>query len=103
MPKLDRYLFREFAQSFLATLIVLLVVSLGGVMADLLGNIADGKLPLCAEMCSTKALIAGDADVVANIFRERVLRRGTGAEVWGWDAAYGGGERKQERKREGQS
>ena len=66
-------------------------------------RLADGKLPLCAEMCSTKALIAGDADVVANIFRERVLRRGTGAEVWGWDAAYGGGERKQERKREGQS
>lgn len=45
MPKLDRYLFREFAQSFLATLIVLMVVSLGGVMADLLGNIADGRLP----------------------------------------------------------
>ncbi|HEY5970447.1 MAG TPA: LPS export ABC transporter permease LptF [Pseudoxanthomonas sp.] len=45
MPKLDRYLFREFTQSFLATLIVLLVVSLGGVMADLLGNIADGRLP----------------------------------------------------------
>ncbi len=45
MAKLDRYLFREFTQSFLATLIVLLVVSLGGVMADLLGNIADGKLP----------------------------------------------------------
>ncbi len=45
MPKLDRYLFKEFAQSFLTTLIVLLVVSLGGVMADLLGNIADGRLP----------------------------------------------------------
>ncbi|MEO8364766.1 MAG: LPS export ABC transporter permease LptF [Pseudoxanthomonas sp.] len=45
MAKLDRYLFREFTQSFLATLIVLLVVGLGGVMADLLGNIADGKLP----------------------------------------------------------
>ena len=45
MPKLDRYLFREFAQSFLATLIVLLVVSLGGVVVDLLGSIADGKLP----------------------------------------------------------
>jgi len=44
MPTLDRYLFREFTQSFLATLIVLLVVSLGGVMADLLGNIADGRL-----------------------------------------------------------
>lgn len=45
MPKLDRYLFREFTQSFLATLIVLMVVSLGGVMADLLGNIADGRIP----------------------------------------------------------
>jgi len=45
MAKLDRYLFREFTQSFLATLIVLLVVSLGGVMADLLGNIADGRIP----------------------------------------------------------
>ena len=55
-------------------------------------------------MCSTKALIAGDADVVANIFRERVLRRGTGTEVWGWDAAAAvSGERKQERKREEQS
>ncbi|MET0582821.1 MAG: LPS export ABC transporter permease LptF [Pseudoxanthomonas sp.] len=45
MAKLDRYLFREFTQSFLATLIVLLVVSLGGVMADLLGNIAEGRIP----------------------------------------------------------
>ncbi|HLM52120.1 MAG TPA: LPS export ABC transporter permease LptF [Pseudoxanthomonas sp.] len=45
MPKLDRYLFREFTQSFLATLMVLMVVSLGGVMVDLLGNIADGRLP----------------------------------------------------------
>ena len=45
MAKLDRYLFREFTQSFLATLIVLLVVSLGGVMADLLGNIAEGRMP----------------------------------------------------------
>ena len=45
MPKLDRYLLREFTQSFLATLIVLMVVSLGGVMVDLLGNIAEGRLP----------------------------------------------------------
>jgi len=66
-------------------------------------RLAEGKLPLCAEMCSTKALLAGDAAVVADIFRERVLRRGGGAEVWGWDAAYGGGEQKRERKREGQS
>ena len=53
--------------------------------------------------CTPIEAIAGDADVVANIFRERVLRRGGGAEVWGWDAAYGGGQQKQERKREGQS
>lgn len=45
MPKLDRYLFREFAQSFVATLIVLLTVSLSGVLADLLGKIAEGKVP----------------------------------------------------------
>lgn len=45
MPKLDRYLFREFTQSFLATLIILLMVSVGGVMADILGKVADGKVP----------------------------------------------------------
>lgn len=45
MPKLDRYLLREFTQSFLATLIVLLVVSLGGVLVDVLGKVADGELP----------------------------------------------------------
>ena len=45
MPKLDRYLTGDFLQSFLATLIVLLVVSLGGVLVDVLGNIADGGLP----------------------------------------------------------
>jgi lipopolysaccharide export system permease protein len=45
MPKLDRYLFAEFTQSFLAALMVLLVVSLGGVLVDVLGDVADGKLP----------------------------------------------------------
>jgi lipopolysaccharide export system permease protein len=45
MAKLDRYLLSDFLQSFLATLIVLLVVSVGGVLVDVLGNIADGKLP----------------------------------------------------------
>jgi formate dehydrogenase iron-sulfur subunit len=40
-------------------------------------------------MCSTKALIGGDGDVVADIFRTRVLHRGKGSEVWGWGTAYG--------------
>ena len=53
-------------------------------------RLAEGKLPACAEMCSTKALLGGDGDVIADIYRERVVRRGTrGAELWGWGAAYG--------------
>ena len=39
--------------------------------------------------CSTKALLGGDGDVVADIFRNRVLVRGKGSEVWGWGTAYG--------------
>lgn len=45
MPKLDRYLFREFAQATFAVMVVLLVVSLSGVFADVLGNIARGRVP----------------------------------------------------------
>ena len=52
-------------------------------------RLAEGKLPACAEMCSTKALLGGDGDVVADIFRNRVLNRGKGSEVWGWGTAYG--------------
>ena len=40
-------------------------------------------------MCSTKALLGGDGDLVADIFRDRVLHRGKGSEVWGWGTAYG--------------
>lgn len=40
-------------------------------------RLAEGKLPLCAEMCSTKALIAGDANVVSDIYRQRIINRGT--------------------------
>jgi len=40
-------------------------------------------------MCATKALIAGEANVLANIYRERVSVRGSGGEIWGWATAYG--------------
>jgi formate dehydrogenase iron-sulfur subunit len=52
-------------------------------------RLAEGKLPACAEMCSTKALLGGDGDVLADIYRERVTVRGRGGEVWGWATAYG--------------
>jgi formate dehydrogenase iron-sulfur subunit len=42
-------------------------------------RLAEGKLPACAEMCSTKALLAGDADMVANVYRERVVNRAASA------------------------
>ena len=49
-----------------------------------------GKLPLCAEMCSTKALLGGDGDVISDILRNRVMKRGKGADLFGWGTAYGG-------------
>jgi len=52
-------------------------------------RLAEGKLPACAEMCSTKALLGGDGDVLADIYRERVVNRGKGGDVWGWATAYG--------------
>jgi formate dehydrogenase iron-sulfur subunit len=51
-------------------------------------RIAEGKLPLCAEMCATKALLAGDGNMVADIYRERVLKRGSRPQTWGWETAY---------------
>jgi formate dehydrogenase iron-sulfur subunit len=39
-------------------------------------------------MCSTKALLAGDGEVITSIYKQRVQRRGKGEEVWGWAMAY---------------
>ena len=49
---------------------------------------AEGKLPLCAEMCSTKSLLAGDGEIIAQIYKERVIKRGYGSGSWGWLTAY---------------
>ncbi|AMG29677.1 4Fe-4S dicluster domain-containing protein [Grimontia hollisae] len=53
-------------------------------------RIAEGKLPMCAELCSTKALLAGDAEKVSAIFRQRVVERGAKGAGWtnGDDLAY---------------
>src|SRR6266702_3635209 len=46
-------------------------------------HLAEGKLPLCAEMCSTKSLLAGDGEIIAQIYKERVLKRGYGSGACG--------------------
>ena len=45
-------------------------------------------LPLCAEMCSMKALLAGGGEIIARIYKERVVQRGCGSGAWGCKAAY---------------
>jgi len=57
-------------------------------------RLAEGKLPLCAEMCSTKALIGGDSEVISAIYAKRVsVRESTGrypsTDIFGWSTAYG--------------
>lgn len=44
-PIIDRYVLGQLLLTFLACLIVLMLVSMGGLVADLLGKIARGKLP----------------------------------------------------------
>lgn len=45
-------------------------------------RVAEGKLPMCAELCSTKALLAGDANTVSDIFRQRMVERGGRGAGW---------------------
>ena len=53
-------------------------------------RIAEGKVPLCAAMCATNALIVGDSEHVSEIIRTRNLEKGHGVPVspYGWDVAY---------------
>ncbi|HDY7703885.1 4Fe-4S dicluster domain-containing protein [Vibrio vulnificus] len=53
-------------------------------------RIAEGKLPMCASLCSTKALLAGDAEKISGIFRQRVVERGAKEAGWtnGEDLSY---------------
>jgi len=59
---------------------------------DMYGSnrIAEGKLPMCASICATKALVAGDAKDVADVVRKRMANRGSAGGVWGWNVAYPG-------------
>jgi len=45
-------------------------------------------LPMCAEMCSTKSLLAGDGEIIAQIYKDRVATRGYDSGAWGWETAY---------------
>ncbi len=51
-------------------------------------RVAEGKLPMCASVCATKALVAGDADDLADVVRQRIAQRGSGESPWGWGTAY---------------
>lgn len=45
-------------------------------------------MPICAETCAARALLAGDGNTVSDIYRERVVARGFGSGVGGCGAAY---------------
>ena len=53
-------------------------------------RIAEGKVPMCAAMCSTKALIVGSSEEVSKIYRSRIASKGKGVQSapYGWSKAY---------------
>jgi formate dehydrogenase iron-sulfur subunit len=53
--------------------------------------IAEGKVPVCASMCATKALLVGDGESIAKVYRERIASKGKGVQTapYGWNEAYG--------------
>ncbi|WP_169999887.1 formate dehydrogenase FDH3 subunit beta [Campylobacter sp. RM9328] len=55
-------------------------------------RIAEGKVPVCAAMCSTKALLVGESDIIEQIYLDRVSARGYGVknikESPTWKIAY---------------
>ena len=54
-------------------------------------RIAEGKVPACAAMCSTNALMVGSSDRVSELFRTRVIARGEKKDAdtsYLWDVAY---------------
>jgi formate dehydrogenase iron-sulfur subunit len=53
-------------------------------------RVAEGKGPMCASICATKALVWGDAADVAKVSQQRIAKRGSGETPWGWSTAYPG-------------
>lgn len=55
-------------------------------------RIAEGKVPVCAAMCSTKALLVGESSQIEAIYTKRVENRKYGVasanEVLEWKVAY---------------
>jgi lipopolysaccharide export system permease protein len=59
MPLLQRYLLREFAGTTAATLLILMMISLGGVLTDLLRDIARGQLPAALMLSQLGLRVVG--------------------------------------------
>ena len=51
-------------------------------------RISEGKVPVCAAMCATKALLVGDGESISEVVRQRAIARGKGTpkQPFGWSA-----------------